>query len=51
VRDLGGTIETFVDMAGTAITAVATPRERPAVNVGDDVGVVLPAENCVVLAS
>jgi putative spermidine/putrescine transport system ATP-binding protein len=51
VRDLGGTIETYVDMAGTAITAVATPRERPAVTVGDDVGIVLPAENCVVLAS
>ena len=29
VRDLGGTIETFVEAGGTTIIAVATPRERP----------------------
>jgi putative spermidine/putrescine transport system ATP-binding protein len=51
VRDLGGTIETYVDMAGTAVTAVATPRERPSVAVGDEVGILLPAASCAVLAS
>jgi putative spermidine/putrescine transport system ATP-binding protein len=51
VRDLGGIIETFVDVAGTTITAVATPRERPDVHVGQTVGVVLPPESCVVVKS
>jgi putative spermidine/putrescine transport system ATP-binding protein len=49
VRDLGGTIETFVEAGGTTIIAVATPRERPNVSVGQSVGVVLPPESCVVL--
>ena len=34
---------------GTTIIAVATPRERPNVSVGQSVGVVLPPESCVVL--
>ncbi|TGQ74276.1 ABC transporter ATP-binding protein [Mesorhizobium sp. M00.F.Ca.ET.186.01.1.1] len=49
VRDLGGTIETFVEVGGTSIIAVATPRERPNVSVGATVGVTLPPESCVVL--
>ena len=49
VRDLGGTIETFVEAGGMTITAVATPRERPQVQVGQTVGVLLPAESCVVV--
>ena len=51
VRDLGGTIETYVDVGGTPIIAVTTPRERLALSAGDEVGVVLPAECCVVLPS
>jgi putative spermidine/putrescine transport system ATP-binding protein len=51
VRDLGGTIETFIDMAGVPIVAVATPREKLALAEGDTVGVVLPPEACVVLPS
>jgi putative spermidine/putrescine transport system ATP-binding protein len=51
VRDLGGTIETFIDVAGTPIVAVATPRERMNLAEGDMVGVVLPAAACVVLPS
>ena len=51
VRDLGGTIETYVDVGGTPIIAVTTPRERLALSAGDTVGVVLPAECCVVLPS
>ena len=34
VRDLGGTIETFVEAGGSTIVAVATPRERPDVVAG-----------------
>ena len=49
VRDLGGTIETFVEAGDKTIIAVATPRERPNVAAGSAVGVVLPAESCVVL--
>jgi putative spermidine/putrescine transport system ATP-binding protein len=49
VRDLGGTIETFVEAGGSTIVAVATPRERPDVTAGQTVGVVLPPESCVVL--
>ncbi|WP_428425911.1 ABC transporter ATP-binding protein [Pararhizobium sp.] len=50
VRDLGGTIETFVDIAGRQIVAVSTPRARPDVTVGQPVGVVLLPDVCVVLA-
>lgn len=51
VRDLGGTIETYVEAGGVTVTAVATPRERPAVAAGDKVGIVLPPEACVVVRS
>ncbi len=49
VRDLGGTIETFVEAGGATLVAVATPRERPDVAAGQPVGVVLPPEACVVV--
>ncbi|WP_163270264.1 ABC transporter ATP-binding protein [Chelativorans alearense] len=49
VRDLGGTIETFVEVGGTTIVAVTTPRERGDIEAGTEVGVTLPAESCVVL--
>ena len=49
VRDLGGTIETFVESGGVTLVAVATPRERPHVSVGQSVGIVLPPEACMVL--
>src|SRR5690606_32052680 len=39
VRDLGGTIETFVDVAGHTITAATTPRERTPFSAGNAVGV------------
>lgn len=49
VRDLGGTIETFIDVGGTQLTAVATPNSRPNVAVGETVGVFLHPDVCVVL--
>ncbi len=49
VRDLGATIETFVDVEGETLTAVTTPKERVPVAVGQEVGLHLPAESCVVL--
>jgi putative spermidine/putrescine transport system ATP-binding protein len=49
VRDLGGTIETYVEAGGTTVIAVATPRERADVKAGDSVGIILPPESCVVV--
>ncbi len=49
VRDLGATIETFVEVGGMTLTATASPRERQGLAVGDAVGVELPQEACVVL--
>ncbi|HHZ07314.1 MAG TPA: ABC transporter ATP-binding protein [Rhizobiales bacterium] len=50
VRDLGATIETFVEAGGETIVAVATPRDKPDVALGQTVGVVLSPDACVVLA-
>ncbi len=49
VRDLGGTIEYFVEVAGTRLVAVTTPRTRPAVGIGDTVGIRLDPATAVVL--
>ncbi|MEK1889176.1 MAG: ABC transporter ATP-binding protein [Phyllobacterium sp.] len=49
VRDLGGTIETFVEAGGQQIIAVSTPRERPDVTAGQKVGILLAPDLCVVL--
>ncbi len=51
IRDLGGTIETFLDVSGTEVVAVSTPRERPVVIVGQDVGIVIDPETAVVLSA
>ena len=51
IRDLGGTIETFLDVSGTEVVAVSTPRERPVVAVGQDVGIVIDPETAVVLSA
>jgi putative spermidine/putrescine transport system ATP-binding protein len=49
VRDLGATVEAFVEVGDRTLTAVFSPREHGAVAVGDTVGVRLPAESAVVL--
>jgi putative spermidine/putrescine transport system ATP-binding protein len=49
VRDLGGVIETFVEAGGKQIVAVSTPRQRPDVTVGRQVGISLNPDVCVVL--
>ena len=51
VRDLGGTVETFVEAGGKQIVAVSMPNARPDVSVGQSVGVKLAPESCVVLKS
>jgi putative spermidine/putrescine transport system ATP-binding protein len=49
IRDLGGMIETFVDVGDRQIVAVSTPRERPQLSVGQNVGVKITNDDCVVL--
>jgi putative spermidine/putrescine transport system ATP-binding protein len=49
VRDLGASVEMFVDAGGTEIVAVAAPRHRPAVAAGTEVGLRIAPEHVVVL--
>jgi putative spermidine/putrescine transport system ATP-binding protein len=49
VRDLGASIETFVACDGADIVAVGSPRDRPNLREGDEVGVLIEPEDCVVL--
>ena len=49
LRDLGGTVETFVEAADTTIVAVSTHRERVRAVAGDLIGIQLPAEACVIV--
>ena len=51
LRDLGGTVETFVEVGGRQLVAVSMPHARPDVTVGQPVGVRLRPEACVVLKS
>ena len=51
LRDLGGTIETFVEAGGKQIVAVSMPNARPDVSVGQPVGIKLNPADCVVLKS
>ena len=49
LRDLGGTVETFVEAADTMIVAVSTHHERVRAAAGDLIGIQLPAETCVIV--
>jgi putative spermidine/putrescine transport system ATP-binding protein len=49
VRDLGGTVETFVDVGGTTFVATSSRRDRAHVAQGAEVGLHLPTEACVLV--
>lgn len=49
IRDLGASIEFYLDISGQQITAITTPSDRPDVSAGDRVTVSFPREACVVL--
>jgi putative spermidine/putrescine transport system ATP-binding protein len=52
IRDLGASIEVFLDLAGgERLTAALSPRERPGLHPGERVGIILPDESCQVLPS
>ena len=49
VRDVGASVETFVDCDGITVISVSAPKDRPDVRQGDAATVELPAEACVVV--
>ncbi len=51
IRDLGSTVETFLEADGRQIVAVSSPTSRPAVAVGETVGVAVDTDAVVVLAA
>ncbi|MGK6317605.1 ABC transporter ATP-binding protein [Neorhizobium sp. DT-125] len=50
IRDLGGAIETFIEAAGQQVIAVSSPRNRPEVSLGQQVGIKLDPATSVVLS-
>ena len=51
VRDIGYSVEIYLDCNGLQIVSQSTPKGRPAVKQGDKATAVLPAAACVVLRS
>ncbi|WP_430473322.1 ABC transporter ATP-binding protein [Thalassospira lucentensis] len=49
IRDLGASIEFYLNVAGQQIMAITTPSDRPDVVAGDSVSVAFPKDACVVL--
>jgi putative spermidine/putrescine transport system ATP-binding protein len=51
VRDVGSSVEIYLDCSGFQIISQSTPKSRPAVRQGDAATAVLPPAACVVLTS
>ena len=51
VRDVGSSVEIYLDCSGLQIVSQSTPKGRPAVKQGDSATAVLPPAACVVLKS
>ena len=51
IRDVGSSVEIYINCNGIQIISQSTPKGRPAVQKGDNATVVLPAAACVVLKS
>ena len=51
VRDVGSSVEIYLDSSGLQIISQSTPKGRPPVKQGDQATAVLPATACVVLRS
>lgn len=49
VRDVGASVETFVDCNGLSVVSIASPKDRPDARQGDEVLVELPPGSCVVV--
>ena len=50
VRDIGMTIEIYVDCGGQQVVSIMTPKDFPEVEIGDQVLVEMPVSACSVLA-
>jgi putative spermidine/putrescine transport system ATP-binding protein len=51
VRDVGSSVEIYLDCSGFQIISQSTPKSRPAVQQGDTATAVLPPSACVVLTA
>jgi putative spermidine/putrescine transport system ATP-binding protein len=51
VRDVGSSVEIYLDCSGLQIISQSTPKGRPEVKQGDQATAVLPQSACVVLRS
>ena len=51
IRDLGSSVEVYLDCAGIQIISHSTPKGRPEIKPGDDATAVLPPAACVALKS
>jgi putative spermidine/putrescine transport system ATP-binding protein len=51
VRDIGSSVEIYLDCGGLQIVSQSTPQNRPAVRQGDTATAVLPPAACVVLSA
>ncbi|MFH1806206.1 MAG: ABC transporter ATP-binding protein [Pseudomonadota bacterium] len=51
IRDLGASIEIYLEVAGEQIVAVCSPYNRPDIADGDNVRVHFPPDNCVVVGA
>ena len=51
IRDIGSSVEIYLDCFGVQIVSQSTPKGRPPVKPGDEATAVLPASACVVLRS
>jgi putative spermidine/putrescine transport system ATP-binding protein len=51
VRDVGSSVEIYLDCSGFQIISQSTPKSRPAVRQGDTATAVLPPAACVVLTA
>ncbi len=49
VRDVGASVETFVECDGVTVISISSPKDRPDVQQGDAAAVQLPAKSCVVV--
>jgi putative spermidine/putrescine transport system ATP-binding protein len=49
VRDVGSSVEIYLDCNGFQLVSQSTPKSRPAVRQGDTATAVLPPSACVVL--
>ena len=51
VRDVGSSVEIYLDCHGLQVISQSTPKGRPAVKQGDRATAILPPSACVVLTS